>query len=49
MITSVTEVHEGITYIFQRREVDTPYLSLMERRVISIGKDWVKTGAWRIA
>lgn len=49
MITSVTEIQKGITYIFQRRELESPYLQGMERRVIEVGKDWVKTGVWRIA
>jgi hypothetical protein len=48
MITSVTETHEGITYIFQSRKYKCKYVDLRERRVIKIGKDWVKTGAWRI-
>jgi hypothetical protein len=49
MISSVTEIHQGITYIFQSRKYNCKYVDLRERRVIEIGKDWVKTGAWRIA
>ena len=48
MINSVTKLHEGITYIFQSRKYQCKYVDLVERRVIKIGKDWVKTGAWRI-
>lgn len=49
MITSVTELHQGITYIFQSRKYNCKYVDLRERRVITVQGNKVKTGAWRIA
>ena len=49
MITSVTETHEGITYIFQSRKYRCKWVDLKERRVITVQGNRVKTGAWRIA
>ena len=49
MITSVTELHQGITYIFQSRKYNCKYVDLKERRTIVISGDSIRTGAWRIA
>ena len=49
MITSTIENDGNTIHIFQKRRLDIPYSHLIERRVIQIGSDWVKTGAWRIA
>lgn len=49
-ITSITLTAGGLTKIFQEREIhlkcDDNRLITM-RRTISVGADWVKTGAWR--
>lgn len=49
MITSSEPfIIEGVIHIPQSRKYQCKYVDLVERRVIKIGKDWVKTGAWRI-
>ena len=49
MITSTEPFTiEGITYINQYKNERILFVDFLQRRVIKLGKDWVKTGAWRI-